>query len=126
MSPLFWLFWLFVISAATVASRAATLAQNGVEGHPEGIVQRGNRALLQALNLPATLVLMAVPFTALPWIQATILSLTATFFNPVNLVVRPGRVLRVLYMAPKLNVLSIVGAAYFLIWMSGVLERIAG
>jgi len=116
MPTMSWLFWLLCVTAAVASSRAATVMADG----PQRLVQRGNRALLQALAFPAILLLMAAPFFALPWAQAAALSITAAVFNPVILLVNPGNAARVLRSAPRLNALALVGAAYFALWMTGV------
>ncbi|MFT8246308.1 hypothetical protein [Roseomonas sp. BN140053] len=117
MSGTSWLAWLLAISAGVLSSRAATLIARG----PEGVVQTGNRALLQILNFPALLVLMAVPFFVLPWLYAAVLSVTATVFNPANLMVKRNNLARIFLRAPWLNLLAIVGAAYFAFHIVGML-----
>lgn len=112
-----WILWGAAMSAAMVSQRLSTaMLRRGHERSGAGMI-------LQALAFFAAILLLLIPFVATPWFLAILLALGGSFFNPVLFLVGRDSPWTHRGVLTILNLVAVLGAAYFLMRMGALLAR---
>src|SRR3954466_11712293 len=103
-----WIIWLLAVSSGAFVSRVVTVI--GRSSRP--MHYNGWRGIVTSLNFLALLILLVVPFFALPWPWAIGATVFAAFLNPATYSISTGNLPVAIFASPYLSFVSISGAIY--------------